>query len=351
MSLFSSISTQGRVDFAKSLAIMLKSGIAIDEALTSLAEQSESPKFKKIILKVRTDIENGLPLSVAFGREKQTFGPIFVSLVKAGEESGTLQANFVFLADWLSRNADLQREVAAATLYPKLVFGAATLLGSCLAIFILPKLVPLFGQLNVELPLITRILLAISLYLQTYWFISAIGLFFFGTLLFFSNRVYKIRKIYHYSYIHMPFMGILLRNYQLALITQLFGMLLQSGISINESVDIVSEAVTNIQYKEAIKEIQSSIVKGNSLSMSMEKHLNLFPRLFISIVSVGEKSGTLVNSFEYLSEYYTKEVNTQAKKLPTIIEPILLIFIAMMVGFVALAIIMPIYKLTGSITK
>jgi len=351
MSLFSSVSIQGRVDFAKSLAIMLKSGIAIDEALLSLAEQSESAQFKKIITRVRTDIENGIPLSVAFGREMQTFGTIFVSLVKAGEESGTLQANFVFLAEWLSRNADLKREVAAATLYPKLVFGAATLLGGCLAIFILPKLVPLFGQLHVELPLITRMLLAISLYLQKYWLFSVFGIACMGILLLFSNRVYAIRKAYHFVYIHMPFMGPLLRNYQLALITQLFGMLLQSGISINDSIDIVAEAVTNIQYKETIKDIQSSVVKGTSLSIAMENHITLFPRLFVSIVAVGEKSGTLVNSFEYLAEYYTKEVNAQAKKLPTIIEPLLLIFIAMMVGFVALAIIMPIYKLTGSITK
>lgn len=351
MSFFSGISIQGRVDFAKSLAIMLKSGIAIDEALFSLAEQSESPQFKKIITRVKTDIENGLPLSVAFGREMQTFGTIFVSLVKAGEESGTLQANFVFLADWLSRNADLKREVAAATLYPKLVFGAATLLGGSLAIFILPKLVPLFGQLHVELPLITKILLAFSLFLQTYWSISIICVVGLFTLLYLSNRVYRIRKMYHYTYIHLPVMGTLLRNYQLALITQLFGMLLKSGISINESVEILSEAVTNIQYQLSIKDIQDSIIKGNSLSNSMESHLKLFPRLFISIVSVGEKSGTLVNSFEYLSEYYTKEVNAAAKKLPTIIEPVLLIFIAVIVGFVALAIIMPIYKLTGSITK
>lgn len=339
------------MDFTKSLSVMLKSGMAINDALTALSEQSNSKRLGKIITKVRDDIEDGTILSAAFGKESQTFGPVFVSLIRAGEESGTLQGNLQFLAEWLGRNADLKREVAAATLYPKLVFSAALLLGGALAIFILPKLVPLFDKMKVDLPLITKILLSISLFVQHYWFLAIIGAVFIILLFYFSNRVFFIRKLYHLFFIRMPFIGPLLRNYQLALITQLFGTLLKSGLTLTDSVAIVADATTNIHYQEAIRDIKNSIVKGTTLSHSLEKYPALFPKIIISIVSVGEKSGTLLNSFEYLAEYYTKEVNGLAKKLPTVIEPLLLIMIAFIVGFIALAIIMPIYKLTGSISK
>lgn len=351
MNFFHSISTQARVDFTKSLSIMLKSGIPINDALTEIAEQSSSRYFQKVILEVRDDIENGTLLSVAFAKETKIFGTIFVSLIRAGEESGTLQGNLQFLADWLGRSADLKREVAAATMYPKLVFGAALLLGGSLAVFILPKLVPLFTGLDVELPLITKVLLAVSIFVQQYWVlgIPAVVAFFFA--LSYINRIFVVRKMFHLLYLKSPFIGSMLKNYQLALVMQLFGTLLKSGLSLNESVDIVSKAATNIYYQEALESILSHIIKGTTLSASMLNFPKLFPKMTVNIISVGEKSGTLVNSFEYLSDFYTKEVNAQTKKLPTIIEPLLLVFIAVIVGFIALAIIMPIYELTGNISR
>lgn len=351
MRLFSTISIQDRVDFAKNLSIMLRSGIAINEALAALADQSNSSRFKKIVTRVRDDIENGTPLSTAFRKEVKVFGVIFVSMIRAGEQSGTLQGNLQFLADWLSRSADLRREVGTATLYPKMVFGASLLLGGGLSVFILPMLVPLFTGLDVELPFITRALLAISLFVQQYWFLTGLGTGLLIAGIIYSNKIKAVRSFFHYCYLRMPFLGSLMRNYQLALITQLFGTLLKSGLTLNESVDIVAQAATNVHYQKALLQIKSGAEKGMPLSETMTSYSNLFPKIAVNIISVGEKSGTLVNSFDYLSEFYTKEVNMQAKKLPTIIEPLLLIFIAVIVGFVALAIIMPIYEITGSISR
>jgi type IV pilus assembly protein PilC len=339
------------VDFAKNLSIMLRSGIAINDALASLAEQSTSVHFRNIVEGVRSDIENGTPLSVAFEKKVEVFGRIFVSMIKAGEQSGTLQGNLQFLALWLERSADLRREVSAATLYPKMVFGASLLLGGGLAVFILPRLVPLFSGLNVELPIITRVLLAVSLFVQEYWLLTLIALVVTGVALFYVNKISAVRHAFHSLYIRMPFLGLLMRNYQIALITQLFATLLKSGLSLSESIGIVSKAATNIHYEEALRRIGNGVEKGTSLSESMVSYSKLFPKIVINIIAVGEKSGTLVNSFEYLSEFYTKEVNTQAKKLPMIIEPLLLVFIAGIVGFIALAIIMPIYELTGSFSR
>ena len=345
------ISIQERVDFAKNLSIMLRSGIAINDALFSLAEQSNRSHFREVIRRIGSDIENGMPLSSAFAKEVHVFGPIFVSMLKAGEQSGTLQESLQFLSSWLSRSADLHREVSTATLYPKLVFGASLVLGGGLAVFILPMLVPLFVGMDIELPLITTILLGVSLFVQKYWLLTIVGTLAVSALLVLLVRIRMIRRVYHGALIHMPFLGILLKHYQLALITQLFSTLLRSGLSLNESIRIVSEATTNIHYQEALHDIETMTIKGTTLSSSMSGFPSLFPKLAINIVAIGEQSGTLSQSLEHLAEFYEKDVSMQARKLPTIIEPILLIGIAGIVGFVALAIIMPIYELTGSISR
>ncbi len=347
--MFESISIQERVDFAKNLAVMLKSGISINEALGELAEQSNSRRFAEIITRVRVDVENGTPLSLSFAKEPRVFGGIFVSLIKAGEESGTLQNNLQFLADWLGRSADMRREIKAATTYPKLVLSAALLLGGSLAVFILPKLVPLFNSFSMELPVVTKLLLAASVWVQDYWLATIIGLLVGGFGLWFVGRFRFVKKRLHAFYLRVPFVGRMIVNYQCALITQLFGTLLHSGLSINDSVEIVTKSITHISYEDTLSEVGKSLVRGNTLSESMKQFRSIFPSMMISIVAVGESTGSLTQSFEYLADFYEKEVNVQTEKLPTVIGPVVLVFIALIVGFVALAIIMPIYELTGNI--
>jgi len=351
MSLFSPVTEQDKVDFAKNLAVMLKSGIAINVALTALGDQARSRQFQSIIYSLRDDIESGVLLSSAFEKREKYFGSVFVSLIQAGEKSGTLQENLYFLADWFEQSTDLRREVSTATMYPKLVFITALLLGTFLAAFILPKLVPMFGQLHVELPLITKMLLAISVFLQKYWAaVFFVGVFAIAGFLY-AYRLPQVRSIFHRVYLHIPFVSGMIIQYQLALISQLFATLLRSGLTINDSVGIVSRAATNISYKNALDYTESMLLKGNSLSQAMEHQHSLFPKMVVNIISIGEKSGTLSDSFVHLAEFYGKEVHTKMKKLPTIIEPILLVFIAGVVGFIALAIMLPIYQLTGSVGR
>ncbi len=194
-------------------------------------------------------------------------------------------------------------------------------------------------------------LLGVSLFVQQYWFLVLAGVLAFGALCMVLVRIRSIRRIYHALFIYLPFLGPLLKNYQLALVTQLFATLLKSGLSLNESIRIVASATTNVHYQEALLSVESSTVRGTTLSASMAQHPKLFPKLVLNIVAIGEQSGTLSQSLEHLAEFYEKDVSMQARKLPTIIEPILLIGIAGIVGFVALAIIMPIYELTGNISR
>jgi len=351
MSLFTNITSQERVDFTKNLAVMLKSGVTINESLNVLAEQSKSGAFRRIIQGVQREIEKGIPLSEAFAKEEKVFGAVSIALLRAGEASGTLEENLSFLADWLERNHDLREEINAATLYPKIVLAVALILGGGLAVFILPRLVPLFEQLQVELPLPTRILLASSVFIQQYWFlVLAIGI---AAIIIFIllNRLRPVRRFLHLLYIKTPFLGSLLVDYQLALISQLLSTLLRSGLPIRESINITAGAATNLRYAESVRRIRERVEKGTTLSSAMQAYPQLYPKSMVSIIATGEKSGALDDSFVYLTEYYSKQVQHKTKKLPLTLEPILLVLIALVVGFVAISIIMPIYELTGSIGR
>lgn len=347
--MFDAISSQERVDFAKSLAVMLKSGITINEALAALADQAKSKAFRKILLNIKNEVEMGTSLSEAFKKEEKIFGKIFISLIRAGETSGTLDENLFFLAQWLERSNDLNNEISTATLYPKIIFSATFFMGGSLAVFILPKLLPLFKQLKVELPLATRMLLYFSLFVQKFWAETLLAIF--GLIIFFNliNRVRAVKSFFHLIYIRLPLFGNLMRDYQLALFCQVLFTLLKSGLPISESLDITAEAVTNVRYRETVEKIKKRVISGVHLSEAMKDYRNFYPPNLINIIAVGERSGNLENSFLYLAEFYSKEVAHKTKKLPTIIEPVLLIFIGLSVGFVALSIIMPIYQLTQGI--
>lgn len=344
--IFNTITSQEKVDFAKNLAVMLKSGIPINEALESLVNQTRSKAFRSIIARIKKEVETGTSLSEAFGKDQSVFGNVFISLLKAGEASGTLDENLAFLADWLERNNDLRKEISAAMLYPKIVLTATLFLAGGLAVFILPRLVPLFESLKVELSLVTRILMAVAVFVQKYWMVVLIVAIFAVIAVTLLNRIRGVRKMSHWFFIRAPFFGGLTVDYQLALVAQLFSTLFRSGLSLYESLAISSEAATNIHYQDSILRMKDRIAKGTTLSDAMRQYPAMYPSNFVSIVAIGEKSGTLDNSFSYIAEFYSKEVSNKTKKLPTVVEPLLLIFIGIIVGFVAISIILPIYQLT-----
>jgi type II secretory pathway component PulF len=351
MPLFRVASNQELVDFTKMLSVMLKSGITINEALSELSEQTESRRFKNLLLEIKKDIESGTPLSKAFERKGNVFGGVTLAIIKAGETSGTLEENLNFLADWLEHDNDIRREVRGAMIYPAIVLGATVALSLALSLLVLPRLLPIFSQMGGELPLPTRILLGLTHIVKEYWvYIIAITVAFvpaFTALL----RIVPVRRVWHRMLLHMPFIGSLLRQYQLTLICQLFATLFRSGLSITEILLIAGEGATNVVYGDALRSIAGQISSGGTLSDAMRKYPHLFSRSMLSIIAIGEKSGTLEDSFAYLTEYNRKEVFATTKRLPTIIEPVLLIFMGLLVAFIAISIIMPIYQFTANVRR
>ncbi len=347
--LFNKVSLEEQIGFAKNLAVLLRGGVTINEAVDSLAGQAKPGLMQKILYRIKSRLEMGVSLASAISEEEGSFGKIFISLVEAGELSGSLAENLEFLSVWLERDSNLRKQINGVMLYPKIVLTAVVLLGGGLTIFILPKLVPMFTSLHVELPLITRIVLAISLFTQQYWLFVLAGAFFLWLTIFLIFKIQKMKFLYHKTLVFSPYIKQFVIGYQLALFSQLMGTLMKSGISIDEALEIAYVGTSNLYYKKVLKEMIDRVNKGISLVNTMQEYKELYPANSISVLAVGENSGTLEESFFKVSDFWTKEIIERTKLLPTIIEPVLLVFIALAVGLIAMSIILPIYKLTGNL--
>ncbi len=337
-------------NFFENLALMVKSGIPINEALEVLAAETRSPGFKKVLQRMKAQVEGGTAFAEAMEGAKYVFGDLSVNIIKAGEVNGTLEDNIRYLANLLQRQQELKQKIQTALIYPELVFAMAVVIGGGISIFILPRLVPLFTSLNVKLPLLTRILLATSDFLQNNGILVALVIAALVIVYFLLLRLKPVKLFMHTAALHLPLLGEILRDYQLALFSQVFGALFKSGLTIQDSLEATGDAVTNLRYQQVLKKARKRLSAGVPLSVILGKDPHFFPQQTIALLSVGEKSGKLDESFDYLARFYDREVETATRRLPTIMEPLLLFVIALIVLFVALAIIMPIYEITSGVT-
>lgn len=348
MNIFSKVSFLDKLLFTKHLSVMIKSGVIISESLAILIEQTKSKTFTSVLQAISTDIQNGQPLAKAMARHPQVFDQFYVSLIEVGEESGTLEETLEFLVKQLSADYSMRKKVQGAMMYPTIVFVAIVLMGGGISFFILPQLVDFFSAFDIELPLPTRILLVVSQVMKSYGIFigigSVVGLILFRILI----QLPSIKPTWHRTLLRIPLIGPFMADVNIARFCRNLGTMLGSGVPLLRCLETTAHTMSNITYQRELLAAREDVRAGLTLAASIERH-RFMPPLVSKMIAIGEKTGKLEDVLAYLAEFYEEEIDEFSKNLSTILEPVLLIGIGLVVGFVAVAIIGPIYQLTGSL--
>lgn len=341
-----------KVMLSKQLATMIKSGIVLDEALGILVEQSSRGRLRRTLEEVKERVDAGESLAESIEGRPAIFSRLYVEMIRIGEASGTLEESLLYMADQLERDYELRRKIRGASAYPILVITLTFGMGIAMSYFILPKLIPLFLSLKVSLPLSTRIVLWTAQFVTTWGYLFFPGL----VLAFFALRAWlrsdRIRPFWHRALAHLPLVGRISVNANLARLCRILGILLKSGIPISEAIRISVHTMTNENYSRLMRYAIGRVESGTSLSETLNESgvsERIMPLLVPRMIGVGERTGTLAESLLSLGEFYEREVDSATKNLSTVIEPALIVLIGGAVLTLALAIITPIYKITGSI--
>lgn len=342
------VSVTQKLIFARYLSILLRSGLTITEALNIIYDQA-SGKFKNIVKNILATVQSGNSLSTALKKYPKIFSELFISAVYAGESSGTLENNLNNVAEQLEAENELRSKIKSAMVYPVIVLILTFCMGMAMAFIVLPKITPLFEGMGMDLPLLTRILIWGSNLIQTngaaiFWGMTLSIIFF----IWISKRPF-FKPISHFIILHTPIIRNVSKNNNLANFSKTLATLLKSGLTIDRAMEIVKKTNTNFYYKKCIAKMSKRIGQGSKLSENLAMYEKYFPKMAISMVGVGERSGNLEESLFYLADFYKTEVNNATKALSTAIEPILLIGIGLAVGGMAMAIIAPIYQITGGV--
>jgi len=297
------------------------------------------------------DLADGFPLSSSLAKYPRIFDSFLTSIIAVGEESGSLSGQLLYLAIQLEKKQELTSKVRGALFYPLVVMTGALGVGTYLAFFLLPKLLPLFNSLHIELPITTRILLAFSKGLLLYWMWVGGGLILAVII---GIVLWQFRPIKHFGHrmlLAMPIFGRLVRDIQLVQINRVLGTLLKSGLQIVPALKVTSASVSNLVYVDALDETVIAVERGETLASTLKGWKRLFPGTAVSMIGVGERTGSLPRSLLAMADFSEREVDNLTKNLSALIEPLLLLILGVVVGFVALSIITPIYQLTQGMTR
>lgn len=340
------ISFLEKILFARNLALMIKTGLPLRESITTIQEQTESKTFKKVLDDILKSVDNGQSLAASLSRHPETFDSLYINMIKAGEESGTLEESLGHLISQLEKSQSLRTKVQAALLYPSIVFSAVIILSLGLIFFVLPKIIPVFQSLNIELPLTTRILIQFTKIIQNYGLLILLGVAALMVILVLLSRIQSVRFQLHKFFLKLPIIGLISKNVNLSQFSRTLNTLLKSGLPVVSALDITRTTLGNLVYQRELERILSEVQEGKSISDYLIKRKVVFPIMVSRLVKVGEKTGALEETLLYIGDFYEIEIDKSLKSLSTILEPILLIIVGLAVGFIALAIITPIYGIT-----
>lgn len=348
--LFNRLSQKDKIFFVKRLSFLISSGAPLIESLEMVRDQTVSSYFKGVVIRLIEDVSNGKLLSVALERYRDQFGDFAINIIYFGESSGTLSQNLEHLVIELKKRHTLKKKIIGASIYPALVILGVFVVVGFLVIYLFPKILPVFASLRMDLPLSTRIVINVSTALRSYGWLFLVSIFVIVVGIYWALRHSRTVRM-HVGAIKLrtPLIGKVTRSYNLASITRTLGLLLQAGLTLGESLAIASKITSNELYRTELKKLEVLVNQGDSLGTHLKGRPLLFPEVVAGIVAVGERSGNLPTSLLYLCELFEEEVDDVTRNISSLIEPVLMVVMGVLVGFIAISIISPIYGITSNL--
>jgi len=336
------------VIFTRQFSTMINAGLPLVQALTILAEQSENKVLSDITRKVVFDVESGNTVADAMGKHPQAFSPLYVNMVAAGEAGGILDTILMRLATFMEKNDALVRKVKGAMIYPSVIMGVAGVAVTVLLIFVIPVFENLFSSAGLALPLPTRIVMGASRFLKGYWYVIlgviAASFFAYKRYAATSDGRLKIDRLL----LKVPVLGDVLRKSAVSRFTRTLGTLVSSGVSILDGLEITARTAGNRVVQDAIMESRSSIAGGDTIAAPLKKS-GVFPPMVISMISVGEQTGGLDEMLSKIADFYDNEVDAAVSNLLSLLEPMMIVFLGVVVGGMVVSMYLPIFDMINAV--
>ncbi len=346
---FSTFKMHEKITFARNLGSMLDAGLALSRAMEVIARQTKNPKTRGVIENINEKVKTGSSFSVALENHPKIFNSLFVSMVKAGEESGNLASSFTNIASQLEKSYLLAKKVKGAMVYPGVILGAMVIVGFFMMTYIVPTLSKTFKELNVELPITTQFIIGFSDFLKNQMIASLIliGLLITGAIVLFKSKFGQ--KVLDIFVIKAPLFGELAKEINSARTARTLSSLLKAGVPYLQAVQITKGVISNHIYKEILEKAEKRVETGDKISQVFSDNEKLYPAFVGEMVAVGEETGELSEMLLKVAEFYENEVDQKTKNMSTIIEPLLMLVIGIVVGFFAISMISPMYSLVENI--
>lgn len=344
---FTRLSIKNQIFFIKRLSFLIKADIPIRDSLVMIREQTKHKGYAQILDKVIHDVSNGQNLSTSLAKFKDTFGDFAINIISFGEEGGILSENLEYVAEELQKRHNLRKKIISASVYPIIVTIVTLGITIFLITYLFPKIMPIFSSINMDLPLSTQLIISINSFISEWGLISLIILI---VLIIASvTTIKKSPKVHLYFdefILKIPGVQKIIQDYNIANFTRTMGLLLKSGVAMNEALAIAGRTIPNLVYKKELHALAGVVNRGAKISTHLAKQKKLFPDVVTQIISVGEHGGNLPDSLMYLSEMYEAKLDDFTKNISNLVEPVLMIFMGILVGFIAISIITPIYNIT-----
>ena len=334
--------------FTRQFSVMIDAGLPLVQCIEILGTQSENKVFQKVLLQVRQDVESGSTLADAFRKHPKVFDDLYSNMIAAGEAGGILDTILQRLANYIEKAVKLRRAVRSAMIYPIAVISIAALVVTIILWKVIPTFAALFAGLGAELPLPTRMVIAASEFIGRYFLLLV---FLIAAAIYAVKRyhgTYKGRRVIDGLLLKMPLLGPVLRKIAVARFCRTLGTLVSSGVPILEALEITAKTAGNAVVEDAIMATRKSIEEGKTISEPL-KDTEVFPPMVVHMIAVGEQTGALDAMLSKIADFYEEEVDAAVENMLTLLEPIMILFLGIVIGGIVVSMYLPMFSLLGKI--